>query len=237
MMSTTPTDTPTEKRCTGCGEVKTLDEFSRHRRERDGRQARCKACQRAYFAERRKDPTYREGDRAHQAERRASNMARTDEQVAADTARLRPDGLKVCRTCERSLALEEFYVKRREPDGRQPICRACSADRNAAHRAASADRVDALDNYRCAYCACEFTEDNPAEIEHTWPRARADERPDLDVDDLTLWACKECNRGAGGKFANTAHEYAIALYGDRLVEILRAIRPITRRPENSSAVS
>ena len=33
-----------EKRCKRCGEVKSAREFSRHRKERDGLQGNCKAC-------------------------------------------------------------------------------------------------------------------------------------------------------------------------------------------------
>lgn len=36
---------PTEKRCNGCGETKPLEDFHRHSRHKDGRQARCKICQ------------------------------------------------------------------------------------------------------------------------------------------------------------------------------------------------
>jgi len=39
------------KTCTGCGETRSVDEFYRHRRSRDGRQARCKECQKAYTYE------------------------------------------------------------------------------------------------------------------------------------------------------------------------------------------
>ena len=39
------------KRCTKCGEVKPVSEFHKKKRARDGRQARCKACVKAYAAE------------------------------------------------------------------------------------------------------------------------------------------------------------------------------------------
>jgi hypothetical protein len=39
---------PSAKRCTKCGETKPLEAFYRNRRNRDGRQVSCKACDRAY---------------------------------------------------------------------------------------------------------------------------------------------------------------------------------------------
>lgn len=41
------------KSCTKCGVEKSLDEFPPCNRSRDGRQSRCRACKRAYMAERR----------------------------------------------------------------------------------------------------------------------------------------------------------------------------------------
>ena len=40
----------THKRCTGCGEVKALDDFYAAERMRDGRQSRCKVCANVYQA-------------------------------------------------------------------------------------------------------------------------------------------------------------------------------------------
>ena len=44
-MKTTPT---TEKKCGKCGEVKSADEFNKNARSKDGKQSRCKACEKAY---------------------------------------------------------------------------------------------------------------------------------------------------------------------------------------------
>jgi len=42
---------PTEKKCSKCGEVKRLDEFSKDARKKDGKQYQCKACNKAYKQE------------------------------------------------------------------------------------------------------------------------------------------------------------------------------------------
>ena len=37
-----------EKKCTKCGEVKSLDEFSNDKSKKDGKQSRCKYCVKLY---------------------------------------------------------------------------------------------------------------------------------------------------------------------------------------------
>ena len=61
------------KRCPGCGEVKTVESFSRDRSKKDGVQTRCKACNRRYREENReaiaeKDRRYREENRESKLE-------------------------------------------------------------------------------------------------------------------------------------------------------------------------
>lgn len=60
------TITVTEKRCTQCGETKSVDGFRRNRSKRDGLCSWCKECHRAY------DKAYRE---AHWEEKRAYDKA------------------------------------------------------------------------------------------------------------------------------------------------------------------
>ena len=50
------------KRCTGCGEVKSLEEFRRGRSKKQGRYPRCRECERQY------DRIYRPGSTAHSQE-------------------------------------------------------------------------------------------------------------------------------------------------------------------------
>lgn len=62
------------KRCSGCGEVKAVEAFSRNRSTRDGLNRRCKACKHRYYEENREafaDRTrrYREENREAELER------------------------------------------------------------------------------------------------------------------------------------------------------------------------
>lgn len=59
------------KWCSGCDEVKPLDEFNRQRGTRDGRRSRCKACVSAWGAEWRARPEVHERLTAYSAEYRA----------------------------------------------------------------------------------------------------------------------------------------------------------------------
>lgn len=43
-------EAPTYKRCTKCGEIKPLEEFSKNKNMKDGRQGNCKSCYKAYCA-------------------------------------------------------------------------------------------------------------------------------------------------------------------------------------------
>lgn len=65
------------KACTRCGEEKPLDEFTKDKRSRDGRQARCKLCNnadaRARYAKYTEDPEFVEYTRARSAAWREAN--------------------------------------------------------------------------------------------------------------------------------------------------------------------
>jgi 5-methylcytosine-specific restriction endonuclease McrA len=69
------------KRCTKCGEVKPLSEFSADKRRPDGKRFHCKACARVYFREYKRA----NGDRvrAKQAEYRDANAEQIREYKAA----------------------------------------------------------------------------------------------------------------------------------------------------------
>ena len=62
------------KRCSGCGEVKGVESFSRNRSRRDGLESRCKACKRRYYAENRE--AERESRRRYYEENREAVLER-----------------------------------------------------------------------------------------------------------------------------------------------------------------
>ncbi|GAB3602082.1 hypothetical protein [Microbacterium aureliae] len=76
----------------------------------------------------------RHRDRVREDERRrtARRSARTPEQIAADRARLRPDGLRYCPACRRKLRFAEFDANRSRPDGLATHCRTCALVAHAA---------------------------------------------------------------------------------------------------------
>lgn len=72
--------TITVKRCTKCRETKSVDEFHRNRRRRDGLASQCKECKRAYYEDHREERcAYRE---ARREEKRAYYEARREEALA-----------------------------------------------------------------------------------------------------------------------------------------------------------
>jgi len=68
------------KTCTKCGQTKALEKFNRNRRAKDGRQSRCKACQREYNARYRAEN--REQERERVARWHAENRDRKREYAA-----------------------------------------------------------------------------------------------------------------------------------------------------------
>ena len=56
---------PSQKRCSKCGETKSLDAFAKNNRTKDGRKYHCKACVRQYYDA--NAESIREKSRAHYA--------------------------------------------------------------------------------------------------------------------------------------------------------------------------
>ncbi|CAL9496492.1 HNH endonuclease [Streptomyces sp. enrichment culture] len=112
---------------------------------------------------------------------RAANAARTDEQIAADRARLRPDGMKRCRSCREVLPLDAFSDDRSRADGLSVDCRDC---RSGDLLRAALPHIEETDCWTCAYCSAPIEH-----VDHIWPRALGgtDEPHNL------IGACAECN--------------------------------------------
>ncbi|MGV9811115.1 HNH endonuclease [Streptomyces cellulosae] len=145
---------------------------------------------------RRADPEYRERERAADAARhrarRAAHTTRADEQVARDRARLRPDGVKRCRSCREVLPLDAFSADRSRPDGLRVDCRFCD---NADLLRAALPHIEEADCWTCAYCSAPIEH-----VDHIQPRALGgtDEPHNL------IGACAECN---GSKNATPVLEW------------------------------
>lgn len=120
-------DVLTAKTCSSCREIKFVAEFVRRSTAPDGITSECKACSVAYAAKRKaKHPEYsRESSDRCVKKRRL----RTEQQIMEDRKRLRPDGLKTCRTCHLGQAFTYFYPNTNNADGLQNSCIECANER------------------------------------------------------------------------------------------------------------
>lgn len=151
-----------------------------------------------------KDPAYLERRRQQDSGYRSRNpekfredrrrvrrgyAERTLQQVAADRAHLRPEGLQVCRTCQRGRPYEAFFADATKPSGLSDSCRSCH-DRHGLWSAA-ADAIEERDTWLCAYCG-----EAPIEhIDHVHPRALGG----TDSPENLVGACATCNTSKGAK--------------------------------------
>lgn len=90
------TSKKTTKFCHKCQTEKNVDEFSIQRRNKDGRQSKCKKCEQRYYAEKSK---------------KNNNDVSVEE--------------KECSVCGKTKPASDFNKRRYSPDGLQPLCRSC----------------------------------------------------------------------------------------------------------------
>ena len=81
---TTP---PTEKKCGKCGEVKSVDEFSKSASKKDGKQSQCKACVKAHYQSNREKiceqgKAYRQANKEKRSERGKAYRQANKEKIA-----------------------------------------------------------------------------------------------------------------------------------------------------------
>lgn len=205
------------KTCSKCRVEKPLDDFHRNASKPDGRKSACKACLRdrnreyahrwhAEHPEKAREKSRRwrveNPEKARETSRRrvasgrnaeslrraaARYVARTPEQLAADRARLRPDGLKKCRSGH-WLPFEAFSVSAAMPDGLQAKCRECSG---SSYVDAAAPSIERRDSWLCAYCGAAPI----AHGDHVEPKALGG----LDVAENLVGACEACNLAKGAR--------------------------------------
>ena len=117
------------KRCPGCGEVKVIEEFSRSKRAKDGRQSRCKACKRRHYEENReavldqqrrhyeenreavleRNRRYREENREAGLERKRRHYEENREALIAYQCRYREENREAIRERQR-----RYYAENRD---------------------------------------------------------------------------------------------------------------------------
>ena len=99
------------KRCGRCREPKTLDEFYRSSKAKDGRQGYCKVC-------------VRDDLRARAARRPRKYRVRPQA----------PEGLKHCIDCDQTKPLEDFCNNKGSADGKAAYCKDCHNARSRESR-------------------------------------------------------------------------------------------------------
>jgi len=204
--------------CTACGTLTPVAALVRHAAKPGGYRLNCRQCHTAacaayHTANREARRTYRRAyNAANREARRAYNRAysttperkaaqaardhakrdryaaRTTEQVLADRARLRPDGLKRCRRCHEALPFEAFYGDSNRPDGLGWTCRAC--DSLGLMRIAL-PRIEAMDVWICTYCGAAPI----GHIDHVHPRSRGGQ----DTPANLVGSCPTCNTSKGAR--------------------------------------
>ena len=201
---------PDSRRCTKCGEIKPLDEFSKAPKGKYGRKASCKECDAA-----RVKAAY--VPRPHQRRR----------------GPFTGDEMKTCRRCGESKPLREFSLSRKETETQNAVyrsdCKVCCSERamqwfrdnperqydsRRAHSlrafygitVAEYDALLARQGGGCAICG----NDEPAEHGRTGKKFKLSVDHDHATGRVRGLLCQRCNR-------------AIGLLGDDPVLLQRAI--------------
>lgn len=183
------------KTCTKCGETKTRDEFSKHKRYTDGLQRKCRACDARYKRENAAriaeyDARYKRENAAHIAERDAQYRRDNAERVADRTAQWRRAN------AERESARKAQW-RRDNPDKVAAGNARRRAMKNNAHHVPYS-RTEIFERWGnlCCYCPA------PAEhLDHVQPLSRGG----ADADWNLVPACAPCNLS---KHAKTLAEWA-----------------------------
>ena len=189
------------KRCTKCGEVKSLDEFNRDRGKPLGRCSYCRACHRESVR------AWREANRDRKREyQRAWYEANRDRQREYNRAwrEANQDRYREYQRAWREANryhLREYYRRR-----------------HARKRAATVEEFTIADVYAwweelgihtCFWCDLPFTEDDRIHVDHVWPLSRGGHHAVRNL----VPACERCNLS---KNSSLPHEFAERAYGEWL---------------------
>lgn len=115
---------PLRKRCPKCECTKPLTDFHKSRASKDGRQGRCKECERA----RRKERYHTEWTQRYgreEADRRLVLWQRKQDLAS---------GFKICARCEETKKASDFYKNVKLKDGRSSYCRECASAQTKEYR-------------------------------------------------------------------------------------------------------
>ena len=118
--------TPTIKKCSKCGKVKILDEFSKKSSSKDGKDSRCKSCRKEYYAQQK------------------TILQRDGYKVITE---------KKCSVCGEVKPADEFYKDARSKDGKRSQCKSCEKEHNAQRTAIlQRDGYKVITEKKCSKC-------------------------------------------------------------------------------------
>jgi ribosomal protein L32 len=118
--------TPTIKKCSKCGEVKILDEFSKDAKSKDGKQRRCKSCRKEYYAQQK------------------AILQRGDYKVITE---------KKCSKCGEVKPADEFHKNLNSKDGKDSQCKSCRKEYYAQQKAIlQRDGYKVITEKKCSKC-------------------------------------------------------------------------------------
>lgn len=191
--TTCDSDTVVTKFCHGCQSMKSIDEFSTNKRRKDGKQTRCKACNRAYRL------AHVEHEREYRNTYRVRYMAEHGEaRREAERARYRanPDKKRNYHAAHRDVRLEYLRQYRKSDHGKAVVRannhkrRAREGGRGKFTPAEIADlrvgQTDDRGNVRCWWCGKVM---NHWHIDHVIPISRGGKN---ETGNLCL-SCPHCN--------------------------------------------
>lgn len=120
------------KRCTKCGRLLPVENFSLHKTNLDGRQSVCKECQKELYKawdERRKARKAKESEDVRgfkEWQKTQSNKVIKEEPMETTNTTT-----KTCRKCGRTLTLDHFYTNKGKPNS---ICKECKKEEVKSYR-------------------------------------------------------------------------------------------------------
>ena len=200
------------KRCSRCQQILPLEDFSKHSRNRDGRQSTCKACQRAYDRERYAKtkaswaigaPTSPQGKtskpvakaKVNPTPKAKAKPAAHAKTPPAPVKRGRPEGPEVpkemtkrCGTCGTTKPISDFNLDKTTADGRYRMCKTCT-------RTANRLRYLARKEFRGPKIHIDFTS-SPELLDEIKALAEAEMR---DINSQIIYACKTYIAMKGGE--------------------------------------
>jgi hypothetical protein len=126
---------PVERKCSVCGVIRALSEYSKNSTAPFQKSPRCKVCERNQGA------IWRQGNKPKIREKHAKVMASYDPVQTAQRRKEHPTGLQKCSYCKLEKPFSAFCLSRVRKIGLSIVCRPCTTEKSKAWRAENLDKV------------------------------------------------------------------------------------------------